>query len=317
MNHTKNDDADVMTETTGKKAGDAVKCGYVAVIGLPNAGKSTLMNRYLKEKVSIVTPKPQTTRANVTCILSSDTYQIIFIDTPGLLRPRYRMQEVMASLIQTAIGESDVILVIIDAAAFREDIHPRLAEILESIKRKKALIALNKIDLIHPKTKLLTIIEKTTERFGDIDIVPLSALTGDGTGDLFSLILDRLPEGPKLYPDDIISTEPERFFVAELIREAIFLTMSEEIPYASGVVIDDFSERETVTVIHASILVEKKSQKPIIIGRNGSTIKEIGIKARRGIEEFLARKVFLDLHVKVRKDWRNKDTFLREIGLKR
>lgn len=292
------------------------KCGFIAIVGLPNSGKSTLMNRYLKEKVSIVTPKPQTTRSNVTSILTSDTYQVIFFDTPGLLRPRYKMQEVMASLIKKAINESDVILVIIDAAKFKSLHSPHIVKLADSIGSKNVIVALNKIDIIK-KSKLLEIIQKTSELFtlNDVEIIPISALKGDGTDELFKCILKNLPFGPRLYPDDIISTEPERFFVSEIIREAIFLTMSEEIPYSSAVVIEDYIEKSPKIVIYASILVEKKSQKPIIIGKNGETIKEIGTKARLGIEEFLGQKVFLDLHVKVRKDWRKKDVFLREIGL--
>jgi GTPase len=294
-----------------------IKCGYVAIIGLPNAGKSTLMNRYLEEKVSIVSSKPQTTRANVTCILSSSDYQIIFIDTPGLLQPRYRMQEVMASLVENAIAEADLLLVLIDAEKFRDDIHPKLAQLAAKISGRPVVVALNKIDRISYKPNLLPMMEIITEAFPGAPVVPISALTGDGAEDLFRIILDFLPVSPKLFPDDIISTEPERFFAAELIREAVFLAMSEEIPYASGVIIDAFEERENVTAITATILIEKNSQKPIILGKHGLTIKDIGTKARLSIEEFLGRKVFLELHVKVRRDWRNKDSYLRETGIKR
>ena len=292
------------------------KCGFVTIVGLPNSGKSTLMNRYLDEKVSIITPKPQTTRANVTSILSSERYQIIFIDTPGLLRPRYKMQEVMASFIQNALNESDIILLMIDAEKFRTQHNPSIMKLAKDIKSKKVVVAINKIDIIE-KVKLLEMIQKTSELFPEVEIFPVSALEGDGTNELFDTVLKYLPEGNKLYPDDIISTQPERFFVSEIIREAIFMTMSEEIPYSSAVVIDDFKEKDPKYVIHASILVEKKSQKPIIIGKNGMKIKEIGTKARLGIEEFLGCGVYLDLHVKVRKDWRNKDVYLREIGLLR
>ncbi len=291
-------------------------CGYTAIIGMPNAGKSTLMNRYLHEKVSIVSPKPQTTRANVTTILSSEQYQIIFIDTPGILRPRYKMQEVMSSLLKKAISEADVILLMIDASKFENNLHPGILKLADELKKRNVLIALNKIDIVH-KPKLLDMLKTISEQFPDAEQIPISALTGEGTDELFTCLLDLLPESPKMYPDDIISTEPERFFVAEIIREAIFLSMEDEIPYASGVVIEAFEEKEKKTVIHASILVEKKSQKPIIIGKRGQMIKNIGIMSRRSIEEFLGRPVYLDLHVKIRNDWRNKDAFLREIGLKR
>ncbi len=292
------------------------KCGFVAIVGLPNAGKSTLMNLYFNEKVSIVSPKPQTTRANVTTILSSENYQIIFIDTPGLLTPRYRMQEVMASLIKNAIVSSDVIIIIIDAAKFNGQHSPYIVKFANEINLKKVIVALNKIDIIK-KVKLLELIQKTSILFPDVEIFPISALYGDGTEEIFNAILKKLPVGNKLYPDDIISTEPERFFVSEIIREAIFLTMSEEIPYSSSVIVDDFYEKSAKTVIYASILVDKNSQKPIIIGKNGKAIKEIGTKARKGIEEFLGREVFIDLHVKVRRNWRKKDEFLREIGLEK
>ncbi len=291
-------------------------CGYVAIVGMPNAGKSTLMNRYLHEKVSIVTPKPQTTRANVTTILSAENYQVIFIDTPGLLTPRYRMQEVMASLIKHAIAGSDVILLIIDAEKYRSNLNPAIVTLADEIRSKKVIVALNKIDIIK-KVKLLKIIKETSDVFPDAEIFPISALKGDGTDDLLGALLQRLPAGGKLYPDDIISTEPERFFVAEIIREAVFLSMEEEIPYATAVLIEGFEEKQPKSVIHAAIVVEKNSHKPIIIGKKGRTIKEIGTKARIGIEEFLGCGVYLDLHVKVRKDWRNKESMLREIGLRR
>ncbi|MBN1292131.1 MAG: GTPase Era [Candidatus Latescibacteria bacterium] len=289
-------------------------CGYVAVVGLPNAGKSTLMNHYLKRKVSIVTPKPQTTRENVTCILSADDYQIIFIDTPGILRPRYRMQEVMTSFISKAVDDSDIILAMIDAAEIKNSLHPDITEFARRLKHGNVIVVINKIDKIK-KQKILELIQLITEMFPDAEIIPISALDGDGTEELLSVIISKLPEGPSLYPEDIISFEPERFFVSELIRETVFLSTNREIPYSSAVMIDNFEEKTSLVVIHATILVEKKSQKPIIIGKDGSMIKKIGIMAREAIEEFLERNVYLDLHVKVRNDWRNKDVHLRELGL--
>ncbi len=289
-------------------------CGYVAIVGLPNAGKSTLVNRYMREKVSIVTPKPQTTRRNVTTILSEDGYQIMFIDTPGILKTRYRMQEVMASYIENAVREADVLLVIIDAAAYRDTLHPALKSFSERLAGRKAVVALNKIDVLK-KHRLLPIIDEVSTVFSGCEVVPVSAADGDGAGELLGLILDLLPAGPKLYPEDMISEEPERFFAAELIREAVFLAMEQEIPYATAVMIEGFEEKEAITVITATILVERDSQKGMLIGKRGAMIKAIGSSARTAVEEFLGRKVFLDLHVRVRKDWRKKDRFLREIGL--
>jgi len=290
------------------------KCGFVAIVGLPNAGKSTLMNRYLEEKVSIVTHKPQTTRVNVTSILSADDHQIIFVDTPGILKPRYKMQEVMASFITNAIAEADLVLLLIDVSTYTDAMHPTIVQFAKRAKGKKVVVALNKIDL-YKKNRLLPILGETSILFPDSHVVPISALEGEGADDLLATLLDNIPEGPKLYPDDIISSEPERFFVAELIREAIFLKMDQELPYASAVIVEKFEEGENVDKIYAVILVEKKSQKPIMIGKKGATIKDIGTQSRLAIEEFLGRRVYLELHVKIRKDWRNKDVFLKEAGL--
>jgi GTP-binding protein Era len=202
----------------------------------------------------------------------------------------------------------------VDTSAFKGSFDDRIVTFAIENASKNVIVALNKIDIIK-KDSLLEMIKVTDALFPDTEIIPVSALTGNGTDILFDAMLTKLPVSPKLYPDDMISTEPERFFVAEIIREAIFLTTTEEIPYSSGVIIAGYEEKDTKTVIHASIIVEKNSQKPIIIGKNGATIKKIGTKARLGIEEFLGGKVYLDLHVKVRKDWRNIDTFLRETGL--
>lgn len=291
-------------------------CGYVSIVGMPNAGKSTLMNRYLKEKVSIVTPKPQTTRANVTCFLTTDSYQIIFIDTPGILKPRYKMQEVMKSFITNAVDDADIMLILIDASHFKTSLPEELVNFIENVKKKKLVIALNKIDILK-KIRLLELIAYVNEIVPDVEIYPISAKTGDGTDELLEEIINLLPSGPPLFPVDLISYEPERFFVSELIREAVFISMDEEIPYSSGVIIEKFEDKTSIIIIYATILVEKKSQKPIIIGKGGATIKKIGTMSRHGIEEFLGTKVYLDLHVKVRDDWRNKHTYLREIGLVR
>jgi len=291
------------------------KSGFVAVAGLPNAGKSTLVNRFLREKIAIVSPKPQTTRSNVTCILSGDDYQVIFIDTPGILKPRYRMQEVMASFVAAAVKDSDLILLILDASRQAGEFPGPLSGFLEQVKGRDIVVALNKIDIISRKEILLETIKNTSELLPGAEIVPVSAEKGEGVDELFTVVLNHLREGPKYFPEDMISNESERFFAAELIREAIFLTMKEEIPYSTAVIIEDFEEKTASAVITATILAEKDSQKPILIGKNGAAIKSIGTKARQAIEEFLGIKVFLNLHVKVRRDWRKKDIFLSEIGL--
>lgn len=298
------------------ESGAPFKSGFIAVVGLPNAGKSTLVNRFLREKITIVSPKPQTTRSNVTCILTGKDYQAIFIDTPGILKPRYRMQEVMASYITAAVQEADILLVILDVARFTGEIPQALVAFAAEVKSRRVIAVLNKIDLVPKKEILLEVMQKMNEVFPNAEIVPISAASGEGTDELFDLILRNLPQGPKYFPEDMISNESERFFASELIREAIFLTMEEEIPYSTAVIIEGYEEKSGgIAVITASILVEKDSQKAIIIGKRGSAIKDIGTKARLAIEEFLGTKVFLDLHVKVRKDWRKKDNFLREIGL--
>jgi len=300
-------------ETPGGSAREH-RCGYVTILGLPNAGKSTLMNRFISEKVSIVSPKPQTTRINVTSILSAENHQVIFIDTPGILKPRYKMQEVMASFIGMAIDEADVLLFLIDASHPDSLDHPGIVTHVEKTANKNRIVALNKIDIVK-KHQLIPMMEKAHRLFAGAEIFPISALDGEGTDELFSGILDFLPAGPKLFPDDILSNEPERFFVSEFIREAVFLTMEQEIPYATAVVIDSFEKKEGKTVIYASILIEKDSHKPILVGKKGASIRTIGTQARLAIEEFLGTPVYLDLHVKVRKDWRRKDVFLREAGL--
>jgi len=300
-------------DTPGESAREH-RCGYVTILGLPNAGKSTLMNRFIREKVSIVSPKPQTTRTNVTSILSAENHQIIFIDTPGILKPRYKMQEVMSSFIGSAVDEADLLLFLIDVSHPDSLDHPGIVANIERTNGRNRVVALNKIDIVK-KHLLIPLLEKAHKLFSGSDIVPVSALDGDGTDELFSVILGFLPVGPKLFPDDILSNEPERFFVSELIREAVFISMNQEIPYATAVVIDQYEEKEGTTVIYASILIEKDSHKPIILGKKGAMIRSIGTQARLAIEEFLGLPVYLDLHVKVRKDWRKKDVYLREAGI--
>ncbi|MFC1606902.1 GTPase Era [Candidatus Latescibacterota bacterium] len=299
-----------MDDTSAQKH----KCGYVSIVGLPNAGKSTLVNRFFNEKISIVTAKPQTTRSNLTCILTSDTSQVIFVDTPGILKPKYKMQEVMASSVANAVRDADLLLVIYDVTTYKGNFHRRLVAFAESISRENVVVVLNKIDLLK-KNKLLAIMSRMAELFPDAELFPVSALQGDGTDGLLDVIVEKLPEGPPLYPDDIISDEPERFFVSEMIRESIFQVMEQEIPYSTAVMVESFEEKEQGVSILATILIEKKSQKPIIIGKGGMMMKKIGTAARLRIEVFLGRKVYLELFVKIRDDWRNKESVLRELGM--
>jgi len=295
----------------------SVKSGYVTIIGRPNAGKSTLMNALLGEKLSIVTSKPQTTRKRVLGILSDDDFQIIFLDTPGLLNPNYLMQERMIGYINQSIKDADILVFLVDMGSDKELTQSLKNENYLSIARslkKTKLLVLNKIDLsnqievdkVYNEAEKLNLFEK---------IIPLSAVNLKNPLELISMLKSYLPEHPKYYPDDQISDESERFFVSEIIREKIFEYYHDEIPFSVEVIVDDFKEREgRKDFISAFIIVERESQKPIIIGNKGNSIKMIGSKSREEIERFLGRPVYLELHVKVKPKWRSDEKFLRNFG---
>ena len=285
------------------------RSGYVAIIGKPNAGKSTLLNALVGRKLSIVSKRPQTTRHRILGILTGDTYQALLLDTPGVIRPRYRLQESMMRSLDSAVVEADLQLLLIDAS--RKETDDRLLELLTD---RPALLVLNKMDVVD-RDEALPIVAFYSERRQFVEVLPVSALTGHNVEQLRAVIVENLPKGPPFYPPDMISEHPERFFVAEIIREKIFELFREEIPYATQVNVVTYEERpEGKDFIDAEIVIENESQKPIIIGRKGAAIKQIGSLARTDIEAFLGRPVFLQLHVKVRRDWRQSDTFLRSYG---
>jgi len=296
--------------------GESFRAGYVAIIGEPNVGKSTLMNNLLQHKLSIVTPKPQTTRHRILGVLSGETYQIIFLDTPGLLKPKYLLQERMMEFARSAIRDADLVLLLIDATTpgietdrTGESVFTHLSQFEKSV-----FLVINKIDLVR-KDHLLPIIDWYAKRYPFKEIIPISALTLDGVDKLKTLIINELPEHPPYYPADIISDQSERFFVSEIIREKIFERYRQEIPYSTTVEVIEFKEREgQKDFISAEIYVERDSQKAILIGKKGQALKEIGERARKEIEVFLGRSVFLELHVKVRKDWRNDTAWLKRLG---
>ncbi len=293
------------------------KSGYVAILGLPNAGKSTLLNTLLGQKISITNLKPQTTRKRILGILSEENFQVIFIDTPGILDPAYLLQEKMMDDVRLSGRDADVIVLLLDV-----EVDPAGNKALnnsyvkESILKApvKKILVLNKIDLL-PQDRVKIILEHF-EKSGKFDeIIPLSALQNFNTQKLLQTIDEYLPEGPKFYPDDIVATQNERFFVTELIRETILEQYSEEVPYSCEVLIEEFKEREnSKDYISAEIVVEKDSQKAIIIGKRGAAIKNLGQTARESIEEFLGKDVFLELRVKVRKKWRSSESFLKSFG---
>lgn len=280
------------------------RSGYVAIIGAPNSGKSTLLNRLLRYRVSIVAPRPQTTRHRVTGILNGPDFQAVLLDTPGLLSPRYRLHEYMKREIDQALADADVVLLVVDA------VHPRGAENVPS-PVAKTLVVLNKIDAVQKKQLL-----PLASRFAaaGLDRVHMaSALRGSGIGALRDALVAALPEGPAYYPEDMVSDRPERFFAAEFVREAVFNRFGAEIPYCVSVTVEEFVERPgRKDFIRAVIHVERESQKSIVIGENGRALKKVGESARRRLEAFLGRQVFLELWVNVAKCWRQDDAFIRE-----
>ena len=293
------------------------KSGYVSIIGAPNVGKSTLLNAILGQKLAIVTPKPQTTRNQIRGILTTDTHQIIFVDTPGLMNPKYRLQSEMVKTAYSALGDADVVLFVIDVTRRDPDIEDTILKRLKRVKSTTILVP-NKVDLVEKRT-LLPILEDYSQKFEFAHIIPISALTADGVPVLLEQIEDNLPVGPHYFPEDQLSDLPERFFIAETVREKIMLMTQREIPYASAVVVEEFEKRQTkksseILYIRAIVYTERQTQKQIIIGKGGKLIKRVGELARIDIEKFLDERVFLELYVTVKADWRRDARKLRELG---
>ena len=292
-----------------------MKAGFISLIGRPNAGKSSLLNKIIGTKLAIVSDKPQTTRNRIIGVKSYPSGQAVFMDTPGIHRPLHRMNVRMVEMALDSIRRVDVLGVIVDAA---EMIGGGDRFILQQLRRVKSpvFLVLNKIDLI-AKQKLLPMIDWYRQRYEFEEIVPVSALVGDGVPELESMLLKHLPDGDPLYPEDYLTNQPEKFFVAETVREKLLQHTHAEIPFSSAVVVDQFQEVDERGIIrlHCSIIVEQASQKPIVVGRGGSMVKTIGMEARKELESFFDTKVYLALHVKVRSDWRESDRLLNDLGM--
>jgi len=293
------------------------KSGYVAIVGLPNSGKSTLLNALLGQKLAITNTKPQTTRKRILGVLTDKEYQIIFFDTPGIINSSYLLQEKMMSEVEQAFSDADITLLMIDVAndpLGKKSLNHEFVKMLMSRKLTSTILILNKIDLISQQeaNDLLNYFEEL-KLF--ISIILVSALHSFNLDKLVQTVIENLPEGPSYYSDDVIAVENERFFVSEIIREKILELYHEEIPYSCEVVVTDFKERENVKdYINAEIIVERESQRKIIIGKDGTSIKKLGKIARKAVEEFLQSKIFLELRVKVRNKWRSDENWLRKFG---
>jgi GTP-binding protein Era len=291
-----------------------VKAGFVSLVGLPNAGKSTLLNQLVGAKLAIVSDKPQTTRTRILGVRTYPGGQVVYVDTPGLHRPTHRMNVRMVDAAREAMRDVDVVGVVVDASQKPAGGQQHLFELVRRLTVPVVLV-LNKIDLV-AKPKLLPIIERLSGEHAFADIVPVSALSGDGVDRLAQVFLSHLPDGEPLYPDDYLTDQPERFFVAEIVREQVLQHTHAELPFSTAVVVDKFEEPERekgLLRLYCTILVERESQKPIVIGRRGEMIKRIGTAAREELERFFDTKVFLDLHVKVKAEWREDERILDEL----
>lgn len=290
------------------------KSGFVSIIGRPNVGKSTLLNYIVGQKIAIMSDKPQTTRNKIQGVYTDEDVQIIFIDTPGIHRPKHKLGDFMMKVAKSTLKEVDVILYVIDAS---EKFGPGEQYIIERLQEvdTPTILVINKIDKISPED-LLLIIDVYRQKMDFSEIVPVSALQGNNVQTLVEQIVKYLPYGPQYYPSDQVTDHPERFIVSELIREKIFHLTREEIPHSIAVVVEQMKKRENSGTVYilASIIVERDSQKGIIIGKNGTMLKQIGKLARHDIEALLGSKVFLELWVKVEKDWRNRLANLRDYG---
>lgn len=296
-----------------------MKSGFVSFIGRPNAGKSTLLNRLVGTKLAIVSDKPQTTRNRILGVRHYEDAQVVFLDTPGIHRPLHRMNVRMVDAAVETIGEVDVLGLVVDASERVGKGDEFVLSLVKKAQSTKAplFLILNKIDLIK-KTQLLPLIDAYRTKADFAEIVPVSASTGENVDRLERAIIDRLPEGEPLYPADYLTDQPERFFAGEIVREKLLQFTRDEIPFSSAVVVDRFEEPEEgreLLRLYCTIVVERESHKPIVVGRNGEMIKRIGTAAREELERFFDVRVFLDLHVRVRSEWREDARVLKDIGL--
>lgn len=289
--------------------------GFVAMVGRPNVGKSTLLNTLIGQKVAIVSDKPQTTRNQVRCILTRPDAQVVFLDTPGIHKPKHRLGERMVQAAQNTFSEVDLIAFIVDFAAGIGPGDRHIADLLKGI-HTPILVVANKIDLADAGGDAADVCRREFEGLELADIIPASGLTGAGTEQLLEAIVERLPEGPKYYPEEWVTDHPERFVVGELIRERVLHHTHEEVPHSVAVFVEKMVPREGKELVDldATLYVERESQRGIVIGKGGATIKRIGIEARREIEAILGSQVNLQIWVKVKRDWRNKEGALQELG---
>ncbi|PUB12541.1 GTPase Era [Paenisporosarcina sp. OV554] len=298
------------------EANKGYKSGFISIIGRPNAGKSTFLNKVIGQKIAIMSDKPQTTRNKVQGVLTTDKQQIIFIDTPGINEPRHKLGDFMLKVAKNTLREVDAILLMVDSV---DRIGKQDRYILEMLKGNETpvFLVMNKIDLIHPD-KLLSVTEAFRKEYDFADVIPISALEGINIDGLLEVLTKHLPEGPQYYPADQVTDHPERFIISELIREKVLHLTHEEIPHSIAVVIEKIKREEDSEKIRvtATIMVERESQKGMVIGKKGALLKEVGMRARKDIEMLLGSKVFLELWVKVQRDWRNKQVHLRDFGFR-
>lgn len=289
------------------------KSGFIAIIGRPNVGKSTFMNEVIGQKIAIMSDKPQTTRNKIQGVLTQEDAQMVFIDTPGIHKPKHRLGDFMMRIAENTLNEVDAILFMIDAKEGYGKGDQFILDRLQQVNRPVYLI-INKIDLIHPD-ELFPLIEQYRIKYSFEEIIPISALKGNNVTHLLDVLKNHLPEGPRYYPEDQVTDHPERFIISELIREKVLQLTKEEIPHSVTVVIENIETRESnAIVIQATVITERKTQKGILIGKQGSMLKNIGKNARKDIEALLGTKVYLELWVKVKKDWRNRQSQLKEYG---
>jgi len=288
------------------------RSGYVNIIGKPNVGKSTLMNALMQDKLSIITAKAQTTRHRILGIHNEEDLQIIYSDTPGIIKPHYKLQESMMRFVRDAYEDADLLLLLVEPKMQLKSLD-MIMPAFQNSKCEKILV-INKIDKAANEDELTECVSYWTEAVQPVLVVPVSALKNLHIDVLYHEIVKRIPEHPPYFPTDAFTDKPERFFISEIIREKILLHYKEEIPYSVEVIIDAFKEEETIIRISALIITNKKSHKPILIGKQGSKLKTVGTEARKDAEKFFGKKIFLELYVKVKENWRDNDMMLRHLG---